>query len=74
MRSSANTALGARSWEQIVREQIGSLRFGVVQVVVHEGRVVQIERTEKVRLDARPSRDAECETDLAHQTPGGGNP
>jgi hypothetical protein len=38
-------------WEEIVRKQVKSLRFGVVQIVVHENRVVQIERTEKVRLD-----------------------
>ena len=37
-------------WLVTLREQVGSLRFGVVQIVVHEGRVVQIERTEKVRF------------------------
>jgi hypothetical protein len=37
-------------WMQIVTEKVQSLRFGVVQIVVHEGRVIQIERTEKVRL------------------------
>ena len=41
----------ASSWEEIVRKQVQSLRFGIVQIVVHENRVVQIERTEKVRLD-----------------------
>ena len=39
------------AWEEIVRQHVKSLRFGVVQIVVHENRVVQIERTEKVRLD-----------------------
>jgi len=34
-----------------VEEQVASLQFGVVQIVVHDSRVVQIERTEKVRLD-----------------------
>jgi hypothetical protein len=29
---------------------VESLRFGVVQLVVHDGRVTQIERTEKTRL------------------------
>ena len=38
-------------WLQIVQQQVGSLRFGLVQIVVHDNRVVQIERTEKVRLD-----------------------
>lgn len=39
-------------WLRIVREKVETLRFGVVQLVVHEGRVTQIERTEKTRLDA----------------------
>jgi len=39
------------NWLRLVRDQVGTLRFGVVQIVVHENRVVQIERTEKVRLD-----------------------
>ena len=38
-------------WLRIVQQQVGSLRFGLVQIVVHDNRVVQIERTEKVRLD-----------------------
>jgi hypothetical protein len=38
------------SWLDVVQRQVGSLRFGVVQIVVHEKRVVQIERTEKVRF------------------------
>lgn len=37
-------------WVDVVRKQVGSLKFGVVQIIVHENRVVQIERTEKVRL------------------------
>ena len=38
-------------WWEIVRRQVGSLRFGVVQIVVHDSQVTQIERTERVRLD-----------------------
>jgi len=38
-------------WLEVVSEQVNHLRFGVVQIVVHDGRVVQIEKTEKVRLD-----------------------
>lgn len=37
-------------WLALVRAQVRGLRYGVVQVVVHDGRVTQIERTEKVRL------------------------
>jgi len=45
-------------WLAVVRQRVSALRYGVVQVVVHEGRVVQIECTEKVRLD-KPGRDDE---------------
>jgi hypothetical protein len=43
-------------WLNLVRQQVGSMRFGVVQIVVHEGHVVQIERTEKVRLPTKPGK------------------
>ncbi len=43
-------------WVALVREKVESLRYGVVQLVVHDGRVTQIERTEKTRLPAE--RDA----------------
>lgn len=39
------------AWLEIVREKVKDLRFGVVQIVVHDSHVVQIERTEKTRLD-----------------------
>jgi hypothetical protein len=41
----------APAWLNLVRSQVETISFGVVQIVVHENRVVQIERTEKVRLD-----------------------
>ena len=37
-------------WLELVREKVQSLRFGVVQIVVHDSKVTQIERTEKTRL------------------------
>ncbi len=40
-------------WVDVLRQHVASLRFGVIQVVIHEGRVVQIERTEKYRLPNR---------------------
>jgi hypothetical protein len=39
-------------WLRVVQEKVETLRFGVVQLVVHDGRVTQIERTEKTRLNA----------------------
>ena len=41
-------------WIALVREKVEGLRYGVVQLVVHDGRVTQIERTEKTRLTAGP--------------------
>lgn len=40
----------ALGWLELVRRQVGTLQFGVVQIIVHESKVVQVERTEKVRL------------------------
>lgn len=39
--------------ERRIREALAGLRFGSVEITVHEARVVQIERREKVRLDER---------------------
>jgi hypothetical protein len=38
-------------WLEVVRQQVSSLRFGMVQIVVHDSQVTQIEKTERVRLD-----------------------
>ena len=38
-------------WLELVIQQVSSLRYGVVEIVVHDGRVTQIEKTERLRLD-----------------------
>lgn len=38
------------SWIGIVRQRAGAMRFGSVHIIVHEGRVTQVESTEKTRL------------------------
>ncbi len=40
-------------WFESIRQQVTSLRYGVIQIVVHEGRVVQIDRTEKIRVETK---------------------
>jgi hypothetical protein len=40
-------------WLALVRRQVESLRYGIIQLVVHDGRVTQIERTEKTRLPSQ---------------------
>lgn len=44
-------------WVGIVVRQIESMKFGVVQNIVHESRVVPIEKTENVRLDIPKRRE-----------------
>ncbi len=39
------------NWLEVVERQVEALRFGSVQITVHEGRVVQIETSVKVRFD-----------------------
>lgn len=41
----------SQPWLELVREQVGSLAYGVVQITVHNARVTQIDRTERTRLD-----------------------
>jgi len=38
-------------WLELVRQQVGTLRYGVVEIAVHDSQVTQIEKTERVRLD-----------------------
>jgi hypothetical protein len=38
-------------WLEVVRAQVAALRFGAVHITVHDSKVIQIETTEKVRLD-----------------------
>lgn len=47
----ATSSADKPDWLEVVREQVGSLRYGVVQIVVHDSQVTQIEKTERVRLD-----------------------
>ncbi len=35
-------------WLDLVQQQVERIQFGVVQIVIHESRVVRIERTEKL--------------------------
>lgn len=51
-----HTTDSAPEWTTLVREMVEGLRFGVVQLIVHDGRVTQIERTEKTRLSAAGER------------------
>lgn len=53
LNSTAETrqAGGQPDWLELVRQHVGTLRYGVVQIVVHDAQVTQIEKTERVRLE-----------------------
>ena len=54
MANPAKTSLTTRGVEKVVEkvvEALDQLRFGSIEITVHEGRVVQIERREKFRLE-----------------------
>ena len=40
-----------RELEQIVREALNSIRFGAVTLVVQDGRVIQVDKSEKIRIN-----------------------
>jgi hypothetical protein len=35
---------------EAVQEAVESIRYGVVQLIIQDGRIVQIDKTEKIRL------------------------
>lgn len=45
----------AADWLEVVRKKAGELSFGSIQIIVHEGRVTQIESLERTRIPARPA-------------------
>ncbi|MDQ8205585.1 YezD family protein [Pelagicoccus sp. SDUM812003] len=47
------------SWGRIVFEKIQSLQFGSVQITIHDGKVTQVECTEKIRIRPADSNRAD---------------
>lgn len=43
-------------WLGRIAEQINGLEYGEVSIIVHDGRIVQIERKERKRYDDVPVR------------------
>ena len=46
----------ATDWLDVVRKNVANLRFGSVQITVHDGRVTQVESIEKTRFVAPSER------------------
>jgi hypothetical protein len=51
-----------RKVEQEILEAIKSIHYGSVEVIIHDSKVVQIERKEKVRFGKAASEKGEVET------------
>jgi hypothetical protein len=52
-------------WLSRIAEQVNGLEYGEVNIVVHDGRIVQIERKERKRYDDSPARIAKQEKNEA---------
>jgi hypothetical protein len=55
--SPSQSASATPDWLEIVRTKVESLNYGIVQIVVHDHKVTQIEKTEKTRL-ASPKNES----------------
>lgn len=40
-----------RELERLLREALASIRFGTVSLVVQDGRVIQVDKSEKIRIN-----------------------
>lgn len=49
--SSITAEESGQNWQDIVRQHVESLRFGTVEIIVHDSRVIQIEKTERLRFN-----------------------
>jgi hypothetical protein len=67
--ASGKDSLNMSSWQQEIQSQqhnqdiahkillaIKGLRYGSVEIIIHDSRIVQIERKEKIRVDTDSSR------------------
>ncbi|HEY3662349.1 MAG TPA: YezD family protein [Chthoniobacterales bacterium] len=51
-------------WLELVREKVETLRYGIVQIVVHDARVTQIERTERTKIEHRDAKSVGLKANL----------
>jgi hypothetical protein len=49
-----NAAAASEPWLELLRQKVARMRYGSVHVTIHDGRVTQIESTEKTRLPSEP--------------------
>lgn len=57
--SSATDSPPLEPWLDVVRQKVAAIRFGSVQITVHDGRVTQVESLEKTRFAAASEEAAD---------------
>ncbi|WP_338555059.1 YezD family protein [Paenibacillus sp. KS-LC4] len=50
-----------QQWLKRIADQVGGLQYGSVNITVHDGRIVQIDRTERTRYDQPSSKQQEAQ-------------
>lgn len=58
-------------WQERILEQVAGLEYGQVVITVHDGRIVQIDRTERKRYDSPPPRKTSADGAEADQPSSG---
>lgn len=59
-------------WLDRIRQSVNGLEYGHVQIIIHDGRIVQIERTERKRFEAE--NGASPSTSKGSRPPKAGSP
>lgn len=54
---SENTQASEDDWLDVVKQKVAKLRFGSIQITVHDGRVTQVESVEKTRFVPRAKEE-----------------
>lgn len=72
---------GAEPWLATVKNRVRAIQYGVVQITIHEGRVTQVDATEKLRIpwegvlsERRPHNGRLDSTNIQRQQPPTGHP
>lgn len=49
-------------WQERILNQVSGMQYGQVVITVHDGRIVQIDRTERMRFEPTPAQKQTAES------------
>lgn len=52
--TTSNVVVELPKWLEVVRQSVEGLRYGKVEITIHDGRVTQVDATRRTRLDPAP--------------------